>query len=411
MLIPYSISFHFITIHNCYEIIICYLRNGRSILTKRCLSGHTASAILGLLKHVLCVRVASLLNATLPAATLGRLGLGLRPGLLIGLLGTLQDLLERHIAVDLHSSLHVSEPRVLTRTVAASFATTSGLAIGDGFGSALGGFDYVVVFAVDHLKLKVCNCYTIYKYKIITLNKMTYIQNCEALYKKIRENKSVQECLNTATAAAAAATTTTTTDSVIDIYEPLWFVYYMFFAIHNPKMEGYIQKKSTDAEGRDRNPQDIIKNMIQRRNYTSTIVFQLYTHAYTNKGNVTHIYPKYKNNILIKSFRENHLKTTAVLLRRECAAASDDTDTGTIEPTAALSEFLEYIITTQPTIIRPHTITTTTAADTVVHRINNDINYKRKDIILLALVCYMKTDEGDINKKNIFITATEEDLR
>ena len=240
---------------------------------------------------------------------------------------------------------------------------------------------------------------------------MTYIQNCEALYKKIRENKSVQECLNTATAAAAAATTTTTTDSVIDIYEPLWFVYYMFFAIHNPKMEGYIQKKSTDAEGRDRNPQDIIKNMIQRRNYTSTIVFQLYTHAYTNKGNVTHIYPKYKNNILIKSFRENHLKTTAVLLRRECAAASDDTDTGTIEPTAALSEFLEYIITTQPTIIRPHTITTTTAADTVVHRINNDINYKRKDIILLALVCYMKTDEGDINKKNIFITATEEDLR
>ena len=408
MLIP----FHFITIHNCYEIIICYLRNGRSILTKRCLSGHTTSAILGLLKHVLCVRVASLLNATLPAATLGRLGLGLRLGLLIGLLGTLQDLLERHIAVDLHSSLHVSEPRVLTRTVAASFATTSGLAEFAGFvgfdcgGEGVGGEGVGSDSAVyaGHLKLKVCNCYTIYKYKIITLNKMTYIQNCEALYKKIRENNSVQECLNATAAAAAAAnaTTTTATDSVIDIYEPLWFVYYMFFAIHNPKMEGYIQKKSTDAEGRDRNPQDIIKNMIQRRNYTSTIVFQLYTHAYTNKGNVTHIYPKYKNNILIKSFRVNHLKTTAVLLRRECVAASDDTDTGTIEPTAALSEFLEYIITTQPTNIQ------STAA--IVNKINT-MNYKRKDIILLALVCYMKVDEGDINKKNIFITATEEDLR
>jgi hypothetical protein len=219
-----------------------------------------------------------------------------------------------------------------------------------------------------------------------------FIHNCEELYKKIQENKSVQECLNTAATAAAAATAADTTDSVIDdIYEPLWFVYYMFFAIHNPKMEGYIQKKSTDAEGRARNPQDIIKNMLHRRNYTSTIVFQLYTHAYTNKGNVTHIYPKYKNNILIKSFRENHLKTTAVLLRRATATA--------------LSEFLEYIITTQPTIIRPH------AADTVVHRINNDINYKRKDLIILALVCYMKVDEGDINKKNIFITATEEELR
>jgi hypothetical protein len=389
------------------------------------LSGHTTSAILGLLKHVLCGGIASRLNAlntlnalsaTSPAATLGRLRLGLRLRLLIGLLGTLQDLLERHIAVDLHSSLHVSEPRVLTRTVAASFATTSGL------GVAGAGFAYVVEFgagfvafgeggggegvgfaiAAGHLKLKVCNCYTIYKYKIITLNKMTFIQNCEALYKKIRENNSVQECLNTATAAATTTTTTTTTtDSVIDIYEPLWFVYYMFFAIHNPKMEGYIQKKSTDAEGRDRNPQDIIKNMIQRRNYTSTIVFQLYTHAYTNKGNVTHIYPKYKNNILIKSFRENHLKTTAVLLRRECAAASDDTGTGAIEPTAALSEFLEYIITTQPTNIQ------STAA--IVNKINT-MNYKRKDIIILALASYMKTDEGDINKKNIFITATEEDL-
>jgi len=230
-----------------------------------------------------------------------------------------------------------------------------------------------------------------------------FIHNCEALYKKIQENKSVQECLNTAaTAAAAAATAGATTDSVIDIYEPLWFVYYMFFAIHNPKMEGYIQKKSTDAEGRARNPQDIIKNLLQRRKYTSTIVFQLYTHAYTNKGTVTHIYPKYKNNILIKSFRENHLKTTAVLLRRECAAAAIE------QTTATLTEFLEYIITTQPTIIRPHA---THAADTVIHRINNDINYKRKDLIILALVCYMKVDEGDINKKNIFITATAEELR
>lgn len=135
-------TFHFITIHNCYETIIIlfyYLQrfSGRS---EGGLSGHTTSAILGLLKHVLCVRIASLLNATLPAATLGRFGLGLRPGLLIGLLGTLQDLLERHIAVDLHSSLHVSEPRVLTRTVAASFATTSGL-VAAGFVDGFGGSD------------------------------------------------------------------------------------------------------------------------------------------------------------------------------------------------------------------------------------------------------------------------------
>jgi hypothetical protein len=223
-----------------------------------------------------------------------------------------------------------------------------------------------------------------------------FINNCEALYKKIQENNSVQECLNTATAAAAA--TAATTDSLIDIYEPLWFVYYMFFAIYNPKMEDYIQKKSTT--GGTQNPQDIIKNLINRRKYASTIVFQLYTHTYTNQGNVTYIYPKYKNNILIKSYKANHLKTTAVLMRRECAAT-----TAAIVPTAALTEFLEYIITTQPTIIQQAT------ADTVITKINNDINYKRKGIILLALVCYMKVDEGEINKKNIFITATAEELR
>jgi hypothetical protein len=159
-------------------------------------------------------------------------------------------------------------------------------------------------------------------------------------------------------------------------------------------MEDYIQKKSTT--GGSQNPHDIINNMLKRRKYASTIVFQLYTHAYTNQGNVSHIYPKYKNNILIKSFRDNHLKTTAVLLRREAA-----TTTTTTAPTEVISAFLEYIITTQPTNLQ------STAA--IVNKINT-INYKRKDIILLALVCYMKVDEGDINKKNIFITATAEEL-
>ena len=230
----------------------------------------------------------------------------------------------------------------------------------------------------------------------MTYNKI-FIRECEELYKKIQENRSIQECLNTAAAAAAAATT----DSVIDIYEPLWFIYYMFFAIHNPKMEDYIQKKSTSTVGGggERNPPDIIKNLLKRRNYTSTIVFQLYTHAYTNEGNVSYIYPKYKNNIaaqLIKSFQGNHLKTTAVLLRKQWGAAAAD-----------VSAFVEYIITTQPTVA---TVASASSAASVIHKINNDINYKRKDLILLALMCYMKVDEDDINKKNIFITATDEEL-
>ena len=252
-----------------------------------------------------------------------------------------------------------------------------------------------------------------------------FIRECEELYKKIQQNGTIQECLNAARAAAAAAAATT--ESAIDIYEPLWFIYYMFFAIHNPKMEDYIQKKSTSTVGGGggRNPQDIIKNLLKRRNYTSTIVFQLYTHAYTNEGNVSYIYPKYKNNIagqLIKSFQGNNLKTTAVLLRKQWGDTADTADT------ADVSAFVEYIITTQPTTVIASASASASAASAasasasasaasasasasaVLHKINNDINYKRKDLILLALVCYMKVDEHDINKKNIFIMATDEEL-
>lgn len=226
-----------------------------------------------------------------------------------------------------------------------------------------------------------------------------FIRECEKLYKEIQENKSIKECLNT----AAAATSTTAADT--DIYEPLWFVYYMFFAIHNPKMEEYIQKKSAAAAAtaaeKERNPVDIIKNMLKRRKYTSTIVYELYTHAYTNEGNVTYIYPKYKNNILIKSFKNNHLKTTAVLLRRQQQQQQSGETAAT--PTA-LSTFLDYVITTQ-TIVPA-----VSGRIPLLHKIEN-INYKRKDLIILALVCYMKVDEDDINKKNIFISATDEEVK
>ena len=225
---------------------------------------------------------------------------------------------------------------------------------------------------------------------------MSYDKNftdkSELLFKKIKQNRPIQECLNTAAAAADA-----------DAYELIWFVYYMFFAIHNPKMEDYIQKKtrtiSSESNKKNMIHADIIKNMIKRRNHTSTLVFQLYTHAYTNQGNVTHIYPKYKHNDqLRKSYQSNHLKTTAVLIRRLLLSSVT-----LLLPESNTAEFIEYIITTAPTVASASTATA------VINKINKDINYKRKDIILLTLACYMKIDEQDINQKNIFIAATPEE--
>ena len=228
-----------------------------------------------------------------------------------------------------------------------------------------------------------------------------FIDTCEAIFAKIIQNRPLKECLNTAVAITS---------------DHLWFIYYMFFAIHNPKMEDYIQKKTNAIQEQEHEPEsgiisaaaastaastaaDIIKNMIKRRHYTSTIVFRLYTHAYTNNGNVTHIYPKYKNGAdrLIKSFQSNHLKTTAVHIRRTFAASASAT-------AAVIPEFLAYIITSAPTTPASST------ASAVLHKINNHIHYKRKDIIILALVCYMKIHEDDINTKNIFIASTPEEL-
>ncbi len=223
-----------------------------------------------------------------------------------------------------------------------------------------------------------------------------FISHALDLFSKIKQNATIQECLNMNAIAAAEAAASSTNDP----YEPLWFIYYMFFAIHNPKMEDYIQKKTsptataTATATATTAAAHVIKNMIKRRQHTSTIVFQLYTHAYTNEGTVSVVYPKDKYNIanqLIKSFQSNRLKTTAVLLRR-CAAAS-----------TPINEYIEYIMTTQTTL------STVTSASAVLDKINNHIRYQQKEIILLALTCYMKIDEDDINKKGIFISATPEE--
>ena len=218
--------------------------------------------------------------------------------------------------------------------------------------------------------------------------------NSKETFEKIKQGRPIQECLNTI--------------PTTEFHDTIWFIYYMFFAIHNPKMEEYIQKKlntaasTNDDQQRDQAQRDIIKNMIKRRHHTSEIVFQLYTHAYTNQGSVTRIYPKYKYDVskqMFMSYQTNHLKTTTVLLRR----ATKKTTTIADDHASPITSFLEYVITTAQTVPSAST------PHAVLNKINNHISYARKDIIILALMCYMKLHEDDINKKNIFIAATEED--
>ena len=320
----------------------------------------------------------------------------------------------------LHSSLNMGQPGVLvvavTLAVTLAVATTGNLILILWVLVLGGGGAVHIDLKLNENKIRIR--YTIYKYKSIRLNKMVYdkkfIYHSLELFSKIKQNARIQECLNTNAQAATATATATATD---DPNETLWFIYYMFFAIHNPKMEDYIQKKTTatattatataaTATATATATAHIIKNMIKRRQHTSTIVFQLYMHAYANEGNVSVIYPKDKDNIanqLIKSFQSNHLKTTAVLLRKCAATASTASTASHTTPPPPIHAFIEYIMTTQPIL---YSVTSATA---VLHKINNHINYSQKDIIILALTCYMKIDEDDISKKNIFISATPEE--
>lgn len=167
----------------------------------------------------------------------------------------------------------------------------------------------------------------------------------------------------------------------------------MYFAIHNPKLEEYINMKHASTNSNEETEYaNILKNMIRRRANTSTLVFQLYMYANIQKGAVTYIYPSSASSSsnppvsILKSLASSHLKTAAAVIHKL------QTDNRiSIETIYAV-----YIANFGIPYSSPSKL--------------SNIKYTRKDIIFLALVCYMKIDEIDINTKGIFIAATKEEI-
>ena len=218
-------------------------------------------------------------------------------------------------------------------------------------------------------------------------------------------------------------------------FEPLWFVYYMFFAIHNPKLEEYINRKHSSNQ----KPQQpaaiaaahILKNMIRRRKSTSNLVYTLFDYAFLKNQKVTRIYKtrqsekesttsttnpekmsqtsQNQRNQLMKSHQAGHLKTTAAIIKQlyeKSPSSNDESDLIT-----GYRSFIEYLTATTPA-----TATSTTTAitlytsnvDNICEKMNKN-KYRRKDIIFLALAIYMKIQEDDIITQSMFISLTEEE--
>ena len=219
-----------------------------------------------------------------------------------------------------------------------------------------------------------------------------FIRKCELLFQDIRENKPLKTCIEK---LRDAQTPEPSSEDSTTRFEPLWFIYYMYFAIHNPKLEEYINMKNTSTTNSNEEIH-ILKNMIRRRANTSTLVFQLYMYANIQKGAVTYIYPSSASSAstqsassvsILKSLASSHLKTAAAVIHKL------QTDNKRISIETIYADYIANIgIPSSPS-----------------SKLSN-IKYKRKDIIFLALVCYMKIDEIDINTKGIFIAATKEEI-
>jgi len=210
----------------------------------------------------------------------------------------------------------------------------------------------------------------------------------------------------------------------------------MFFAIHNPKLEEYINRKhSSNQTPQQQQPMiaaaHILKNMIRRRKSTSNLVYTLFEYAFLKNQKVTRIYKsrqteketatstikqadntsqtsQNQRNQLIKSHEAGHLKTTAAVIKRLYEKSQPSNE----EIKLVYRSFIEYLTTTTPaTPTAPTTIAITLYTSNVDHICEkmNKTKYHRKDIIFLALAIYTKIQEDDIVTQSVFISLTEEE--
>jgi len=267
-----------------------------------------------------------------------------------------------------------------------------------------------------------------------------FIECCTNLKNEIQQTTpsspaSLQRCLDVLNSCVIQPQTDKESQSPSpkDWFEPLWFIYYMFFAIHNPKLEEYINRKyestnissSTSTKEKQRHiltpkiaASHVLKNMIRRRESTSTIVYQLFEYANIKNGKATYVYPSKQStlmqkqhqsiassqtsqndparhvaNTIIKSFCAGHLKTTAVhICKLRKSIRPDDIH-------IVYRLYIDSLVENQQSAI---------CADEITEKIYK-IQYHRKDIIFLALVAYMHMKEDDINIRAVFISLTEEE--
>jgi len=219
-------------------------------------------------------------------------------------------------------------------------------------------------------------------------------------------------------------------------FDALFYIYYMFFAIHNPLLEGYIQDVVIAVKNREPGYSvhdavfcegaKVIKTLRLRVSYTSSLMYQLYQYAVVQNGSATVVYQGKKGdkmvnraisaacdkeegggmgggvsdgiyNTFLKSVDNMRLKNAAViLLQRFSTTAGNVHDQDMRRKVANVYRIFTSFLIQRKCVVDESIVLKTNDMDTMCNGFN-DICYSNRAVLLLATVCHVFIKEEHMN--------------
>jgi hypothetical protein len=282
------------------------------------------------------------------------------------------------------------------------------------------------VYTYDEIVERLAGC-------ILSKESTIGLSDCLNWYKRIvyLGYKDDKAAVGAGAGAGAGAAGDVDDDAVITRgFDALFYIYYMFFAIHNPLLEGYIQDVVIGVKNREPgyNVHDavfcegakVIKTLHVRVSYTSSLMYQLYQYAVVQNGCATVVYQGKKGDRMVKraisaacgsdcveeggiyktflkSVDNMRLKNAAViLLQRFSTNAGNVHDQAMRRKVANVYRIFTSYLIQRKCVVDESIVLKTNDMDKMCNGFN-DICYSNRAVLLLATVCHVFIKEEHMN--------------
>jgi hypothetical protein len=230
-------------------------------------------------------------------------------------------------------------------------------------------------------------------------------------------------------------------------FDALFYVYYMFFAIHNPLLEGYIQDVVIAVKNREPGYSvhdavfcegaKVIKTLRLRVSYTSSLMYQLYQYAVVQNGCATVVYQGKKGDKMVnraisaaaacgsssdcveeggiyktflKSVDNMRLKNAAViLLQRFSTSVGNVHDQAMRRKVANVYRIFTSYLIQRKCVVDESIVLKTNDMDKMCNGFN-DICYSNRAVLLLATVCHVFIKEEHMNLACVVTAGATDDV-